>query len=236
MFKIAVGVILSLLAACTTHEDAMKSWVGYPVSNLMKQWGPPDKQAKLDDGSTIMEWGAPRTTVLPVIQGTTGVANIQALGTTNYSSLSTQGATDYSPFPPATLSASSRSTGGCHTRARAAGHITGTRGNCATWGYSAWHQGDVVTTGLMCPGEWATGTHSQGDICEPRRAAVSPHAPGLEGGDWNKEGQGGGRIEGRKVRANDSDTARAVVLGSPDLEGLVKGSRGSRACVKTRHS
>jgi hypothetical protein len=54
---LAAGLLWLLLAGCTTQKIDWESRVGhYTYDQAILEFGPPDKQAKLGDGSTVAEW------------------------------------------------------------------------------------------------------------------------------------------------------------------------------------
>ena len=61
------GVVLLLLiasAGCTTTDEVVESWRGYPIDDVFAQWGPPS--SSYDDHSP---GGSSYTTVHPVREG-----------------------------------------------------------------------------------------------------------------------------------------------------------------------
>ena len=60
MYLMAMGLLFA--ASCSTRQavplgDKMQSWVGQPRDTLVQKWGPPDKEAPLQDGGTSLLYG-----------------------------------------------------------------------------------------------------------------------------------------------------------------------------------
>ncbi len=49
-------VVAFLLAGCTTTQSVMESWLGHEESQLLAQWGAPDKVYTTSDGKKFVEW------------------------------------------------------------------------------------------------------------------------------------------------------------------------------------
>src|SRR5437879_4213359 len=47
---------ISILSACTTTDNVMKSWMGQPESKLLARWGAPDSLRELPDGTKVYTW------------------------------------------------------------------------------------------------------------------------------------------------------------------------------------
>jgi len=51
-----VFILMINLLGCNTTAKVMKSWVGHSESQLVANWGAPDKTVNLPDGSKVYTW------------------------------------------------------------------------------------------------------------------------------------------------------------------------------------
>ncbi len=58
--KYLAMVAALLLVGCTNFDKAFGGWVGYPVDNLVAQWGPPAANHKMQDGTQVISYSAQR--------------------------------------------------------------------------------------------------------------------------------------------------------------------------------
>ena len=57
MRNILWGICLGVLfTGCAQHSEPMKAWVGHSETELLSEWGAPDKSVTLDNGRTIHTW------------------------------------------------------------------------------------------------------------------------------------------------------------------------------------
>src|SRR5437867_1272898 len=57
LWLIALAFLGSFLAGCATHRIDWASRIGnYPYDQAVVDFGPPDKYAKLSDGTVVAEW------------------------------------------------------------------------------------------------------------------------------------------------------------------------------------
>lgn len=83
MKRSLAALLLVALAGCATtggEGTIAQSWMGAPIDDAVRQWGIPQRQHTLTDGSNIYEWSESQSYALP--QTTT--ATIQTQGNTAY--------------------------------------------------------------------------------------------------------------------------------------------------------
>lgn len=56
MERFALLILAAFLAACTSTNEAMESWLGSASSEVMASWGAPDLSATAPNGKQILTW------------------------------------------------------------------------------------------------------------------------------------------------------------------------------------
>ena len=67
---IALGLVLSLLAACAT--EIMQGYVGQPVEMVQLDYGPPSNIIEMPDGTRAYQWNINSSGVMPMTNYNSG--------------------------------------------------------------------------------------------------------------------------------------------------------------------
>lgn len=96
---------VSLAAGCAStggaEERILSSWRGAQIDQVFRQWGLPQRQAQLGDGSALYEWNHSQSIALP--GSTTGTVNV--IGNIAYINAQTRPSTTISGECTRTLAA-----------------------------------------------------------------------------------------------------------------------------------
>lgn len=80
MKRLLILAILLITGCATTanYEKILQTWVGSPVDNLVRSWGPPQSQYELSDGGKVIEYSNSSTATMG------GYTTYQSVTTYNY--------------------------------------------------------------------------------------------------------------------------------------------------------
>ena len=76
---VALSIWFVLIAGCATGkrtDEAMNSWIGHNVNQLITSWGPPEASVQLPGGNIIYTWTSRGSYRMPTQTTTTGSANV----------------------------------------------------------------------------------------------------------------------------------------------------------------
>ena len=82
-------ICLASLAGCATGkhtEEAMLSWMGSSIDELIASWGPPDSSMQFPGGKTIYSWTDQRSYTTPTTTKTTVTGSVYQSGQTRHTS------------------------------------------------------------------------------------------------------------------------------------------------------
>lgn len=67
MRRLGMPALVLALAACTTVQERLSTWVGLPADRLVMEWGPPQSTYQLENGDLVMQWQSSRMLTIPGI-------------------------------------------------------------------------------------------------------------------------------------------------------------------------